>query len=56
MLEQTQEFEKQLASVQNRLMIVTSSDAPEEATRRLKRPLEKLRRVELANSYVELLN
>jgi len=36
-------------------MIVTSSDSAEEATRRLKGPLEKLRRVELARHYVELL-
>ena len=36
-------------------MIVTSSDSVEEATRRLKGPLEKLRRVELARQYVELL-
>ncbi|KAF4630599.1 hypothetical protein G7Y89_g7538 [Cudoniella acicularis] len=55
MLEQTQEFERQQDSVQKRLMIVTNSDTPEEATRRLKGPLEKLRRVELARSYVELL-
>ncbi|KAH8661474.1 RINT-1 family protein [Tricladium varicosporioides] len=55
MLEQTQEFERQQDSVQKRLMIVTHSDTPEEATRRLKGPMEKLRRVGLASSYVELL-
>lgn len=55
MLEQTQEFERQQLNVQNRLKIVTSSDTPEEATRRLKKPLEKLRRVELAENYIELL-
>ncbi|RDL31891.1 RINT-1 family protein-like protein [Venustampulla echinocandica] len=55
MLAQTKEFERQQDSVQNRLMIVTQSDTPEEATQRLKGPMEKLRRVELARSYVELL-
>lgn len=55
MLAQTKEFERQQDSVQKRLMIVTQSDSPEEATQRLKGPMEKLRRVELAKSYVELL-
>jgi hypothetical protein len=55
MLELTQEFQRQQESVQKRLMIVTSSDSPKEATRRIKAPLEKLHRVELANNYVELL-
>ncbi len=55
MLEQTQEFERQQLNVQNRLKIVTSSDTPEEATRRLKKPLEKLRKVELAENYIGLL-
>jgi len=55
MLEQTQEFERQQNSVQKRLMIVTSSNTPEEAMKRLKGPMEKLRRVELARAYVELL-
>ncbi|KAE8445591.1 hypothetical protein EG329_013224 [Mollisiaceae sp. DMI_Dod_QoI] len=55
MLEQTQEFERQQSNVQKRLMIVTSSDTPEEATRKLKVPMEKLRRVELAEAYVEML-
>jgi hypothetical protein len=36
-------------------MIITSSDSPEDATERLKGPMEKLRRVELATLYVELL-
>ncbi|TVY16092.1 RAD50-interacting protein 1 [Lachnellula arida] len=55
MLEQTQEFERQQASVQKRLMIVTNAHTPEEATKRLRGPMEKLRKVELANSYVEML-
>jgi RAD50-interacting protein 1 len=55
MLQQAREFERQQASVQERLMIVTSSDTPEEATRRLKEPLEKLRKLELAERYVDML-
>ena len=55
MLEQTQEFERQQLNVQKRLMIVTSSDTPEEAARQLRKPLQKLRNVELANTYVDLL-
>jgi hypothetical protein len=55
MLQQAQEFERQQASVQERLMIVTSSDTPEEPTRRLRGPLEKLRKLALAEAYVETL-
>lgn len=36
-------------------MIVTSSDTPEDATTLIKGPLEKLRKVELAEQYVQLL-
>ncbi|CZR64216.1 related to Rad50-interacting protein 1 [Phialocephala subalpina] len=56
MLEQTQEFERQQSNVQKRLMIVTSSDTPEEATRKLNGPMEMLRKVELARAYLEMLN
>jgi hypothetical protein len=55
MLQQTQEFERQQASVQKRLMIVTSSETPEEATRRLRGPLEKLRKLQLAERYIDML-
>jgi RAD50-interacting protein 1 len=55
MQQQTQEFEKQQASVQERLMIVTSSDTPGEATERLRGPLEKLRKLRLAEQYVDML-
>jgi RAD50-interacting protein 1 len=54
-VEQTQEFGRQNDNIQTRLMIVTSSDTPEAAAALLKEPMEKLRRVELARSYVELL-
>lgn len=36
-------------------MSVTSSSTPEEAATRMKGPMEKLRRVELARTYVEML-
>jgi RAD50-interacting protein 1 len=36
-------------------MIVTSSDTPEEAVGRLKGPMKKLRQMDLAKEYVELL-
>ncbi|KAN0101854.1 RINT-1 family protein-like protein [Hyaloscypha variabilis] len=55
MLQQTQEFERQQANVQERLKIVTSSDTPEEATQRLRGPLEKLRKLQLAERYVDML-
>lgn len=37
------------------MKIVTASDAPNEAVQKFKGPMEKLRRLELANAYVELL-
>jgi hypothetical protein len=55
MFEQTTEFEHQRDNVQKRLMIVTNSDSPEEAARKLQGPMEKAQRVELARAYVELL-
>lgn len=55
MLKRTREFKQQQESVNRRLAIVTDSDTPEEAVQRLKAPMEKLRRVELARAYVELL-
>lgn len=55
MHEQTTRFEEQHASIQDRLRIITSSNSPEEATELLKEPMKKLRRVELATLYVELL-
>jgi hypothetical protein len=48
-------FQDQQNGIDKRLMIITASDAPEDAVRRLKRPMDKLQRLEIANSYVELL-
>ena len=54
-LQRAKEFELQQSNVYKRLMIVTSSDTPEEAVGRLKGPMKKLRQVDLAKEYVELL-
>lgn len=55
MMEQSQEFERGYTNVLDRLKIVTSSETPEEAKRRFEKPLEKLRKLELAQAYVKLL-
>lgn len=55
MLERTQHYEQHYNHVQSRLMSVTSAETPAEAASRMRGPIEKLRRVELARSYVELL-
>jgi hypothetical protein len=54
-LEQTQEFKRQHNDIDRRLKIVTASDAPDEAIQKFKTPLAKLRKLELAQAYVELL-
>ena len=55
MREQLRIFQTQQEGVEKRLMVVVRSDSPEEATMLLRGPMEKLRRVALAKSYVELL-
>ncbi|KAA8566264.1 hypothetical protein EYC84_008864 [Monilinia fructicola] len=55
MAEQTQAFDKHQEDLQIRMMMVTTSQTPEEAVRRLEGPMGKLRQVELAQAYVELL-
>jgi hypothetical protein len=54
-LEQTQEFRRQHEDANMRLMIVTGANTPDEAIKRLQGPMEKLRRVELAKDYIDLL-
>lgn len=49
------DFERRQEDLQARMMTLTSSGTPEEAVRRLEGPMEKLRRVELAQAYVDLL-
>ncbi|TGO43258.1 hypothetical protein BHYA_0002g00630 [Botrytis hyacinthi] len=55
MSQKTQAFEQHQEDLRARMMMLTSSDTPEEAVRRLKGPMEKLQQVELAQAYVELL-
>ncbi|KAF7928836.1 uncharacterized protein EAE97_009678 [Botrytis byssoidea] len=55
MSQKTQAFEQHQEGLRARMMMLTSSDTPEEAVRRLKGPMEKLQQVELAQAYVELL-
>jgi hypothetical protein len=52
---QSVEFQQQHEDANRRLMTVTSSKTPEEAIERLKGPMEKLGRVEIARDYIELL-
>jgi hypothetical protein len=54
-LQRAKEFEQQQRDVDKRLMIVANANTPEEAVKRLKGPMEKLRKVDLAQKYVELL-
>lgn len=54
-VQRAKEFEQQQSNVNNRLMIVTSSDTPEDAVARLKGPMKKLQQVDLAKEYIELL-
>jgi hypothetical protein len=54
-MEKTREYNKQHSDINKRLMMVTSTHTPEKAVQRLQVPMEKLRRVELARDYVELL-
>lgn len=55
MAQQTEAFERHQKDIRERMMMVTSSNTPEEAVRRLEGPMERLRQVELAQAYVELL-
>ncbi|RYO94243.1 hypothetical protein DL766_002247 [Monosporascus sp. MC13-8B] len=50
-----EDFEKLQRSIDIRLRIVAESDAPDEATRRLERPMRQLHKVELAHKYLEIL-
>ncbi|TAQ87617.1 hypothetical protein B7494_g4067 [Chlorociboria aeruginascens] len=54
-LQRNAEFKLRQSDLQKKLMIVTSSNSPEGAVERLKVPMERLRRVEMAREYVEML-
>lgn len=50
-----EDFENLQHSIDLRLQIVAESDAPDDAIRRLEGPMKQLHKVELAHSYVSLL-
>ena len=50
-----QEFESLQQSIDARLQILATSDAPDEAIRRLEQPLKQLHKVDLARRYLLLL-
>ncbi|KAH9904449.1 RINT-1 family protein [Xylariomycetidae sp. FL2044] len=54
--ESIREFEKLQRSIDVRLQIVADSDAPDEAIRRLERPMAQLHKIDLAYRYVCLLH
>lgn len=55
MLKEISDFESQQASLQKRLMAITSSETPEIAMAKLQAPMKKLWRLESAYAYVNLL-
>lgn len=55
LMKQIDDFQKLQQSIDVRLQIVASSDAPDEAIRRLEQPMKKLHKVDLAHRYLLLL-
>ncbi|EHA48458.1 RINT-1 family protein [Pyricularia oryzae 70-15] len=53
---QIDDFEQLQRSIDVRLQIVSASDAPDEAIRRLEPPMHQLHRVKLARDYLQLLH
>ncbi|RKF57216.1 RAD50-interacting protein 1 [Erysiphe neolycopersici] len=56
MLKRINEFEKHHNSVQRRLKAIIASETPDVALHRLKLPMDKLKKVEIAHGYIEFLN
>ncbi|KAI9707564.1 MAG: hypothetical protein M1836_000525 [Candelina mexicana] len=54
-LRQAEAFTKQQADIDRRLLIVTRSETSDDAVERFEGSMEKLRRLEIAEGYVELL-
>jgi RAD50-interacting protein 1 len=52
---QIADFKKLQQSIDVRMRIIASSDAPDEAIRRLEQPMKQLHKVDLAIKYLELL-
>ncbi|KAI4591818.1 hypothetical protein KJ359_012199 [Pestalotiopsis sp. 9143b] len=55
LIRQIDEFQELQNSIDTRLQIIASSDAPDDAIRRLEGPMKQLQKVELAYQYVSLL-
>jgi hypothetical protein len=53
--QQAQAFRRDQADIDRRLLVITASDASEEAVPRFERALDQLHRLEVAGSYVALL-
>ncbi len=53
--EQAEQFSKRQADIDRRLLIITQSETSDEAVRRFESSMEKLRRLDIAKGYVELL-
>lgn len=53
--EKTRQFNKEQEDIDRRLMIITSSETSDEAVKRFKSSMDKLRRLDVANGYIELL-
>ncbi|KAI9738259.1 MAG: hypothetical protein M1834_008757 [Cirrosporium novae-zelandiae] len=53
--QQAEDFQRQQAEIDRRLLIVTQSESSDNAVRRFRSSIEKLRRLEIARDYIELL-
>ena len=53
--EKTRQFNKEQEDIDQRLMIITSSETSDEAVKRFESSMDKLRRLDVANGYIELL-
>ena len=53
--EKTWQFNKEQEDIDRRLMIITSSETSDEAVKRFESSMDKLRRLDVANGYIELL-
>jgi len=53
--QQAHTFRQQQADIDRRLLVITASDTSEEAVPRFETSLDKLHRLDVASSYVELL-
>jgi RAD50-interacting protein 1 len=53
--EKTWQFNKEQEDIDRRLMIITSSETSDEAVQRFESSMDKLRRLDVANGYIELL-